>query len=177
MKDTGSVVWFGARAPQPATPEYRIAIVAMTLLANGMGSRLYRRLREEQGIVYFVGGQVVAGKLWPHMFIWCTCNASQVEAARVEIEKQIERAGQETPSEQEIKRARDVAATQLLTLEMSNWQAVQYLGAMAVLGPPGELVLSARDLAEQIRQVTCEQVKEFVNQWWRRRVVVELLGE
>jgi len=39
------------------------ALVAMTFLGTGLGSRVYHRLREELSLAYMVGGQVMAARL------------------------------------------------------------------------------------------------------------------
>ncbi len=176
MDGVDSAVWVGARAPRPGTREYRIAVVAMTLLANGMGSRLYRRLRDELSLAYLLGGQVMAGRLWPYMYVSCTCEAEKAGQALAEIEQELDRAAREDAADREIERAREVAATQLLALEMSNWRVVQYLSAVALLSEPPGRPESPSELAAQVRQVRKDQVREFVRDWWTLRATIQLVG-
>lgn len=177
MRGTDSVVWVGARAPEPGTRDYHVAAVTMAILGNGMGSRLYRRLREELRLAYMLGGQVMSGRLWPYMYVACTCDSVNVDRAREAIEGEVDRLSLERVSAAEIERAREVVATQLLSIEMSNSATAEYLAGAAVLGPASEPVVQPRELAAQIRQVHEEQVTDFAKEWWTRRVTVQLIGE
>jgi len=149
----------------------------MAILGNGMGSRLYRRLREELRLAYMLGGQVMSGRLWPYMYVACTCDSVNVDRAREAIEGEVDRLSLERVSAAEIERAREVVATQLLSIEMSNAATAEYLAGAAVLGPASEPVVQPRELAAQIRQVHEEQVTDFAKEWWTRRVTVQLIGE
>lgn len=171
-----SVVWFGARAPRPGAPDYAAAIVAVTMMAQGMGSRLFRRLREELSLAYTVQGQVMAGNLWPYMYVMCTCKAGDVSRAAAEINDELERAGQELAEAAEVERARRVAETEVLKLQMSNWQGAQYLATVATLLPDSFAEWTPARLAHGLSSVEAEEVREVVRKWWSKRTVVEVVG-
>jgi zinc protease len=177
LGDSEAVVWVGARAPTPASPEYPVAVVAATALGEGMGSRLFRRLRDELGIAYTVEAQVMTRQLCPYMYVLCTCAAADLSRARSEMEEQLDLLAREPLGGEELERAREFAATQARLLELSNWDAAHYLGAMGLLAPGQPHASSAAVLAEEMRQVSAEQVQAFVRNWWSKRVVVEVTGQ
>ncbi|MCD6362230.1 MAG: insulinase family protein, partial [Armatimonadetes bacterium] len=179
MYSDESAVWVGAVAPSPCQPDYRYAIVTMTLLSTGMGARLYKRLREELGIVYGISGQVMTGNLWPYMYVLCMCRRSKVSQVAAEIRQILEDIANNGPKPAELERARNQAKRQLLEIEMSNWRSAQYLSVMDCL--LGEKVANSlcgqpRRLAEAMDTIRPEHIRQFVAKWWAKPVVVQVIG-
>ncbi|MCX7598215.1 MAG: insulinase family protein [Armatimonadetes bacterium] len=171
-----SAVWVGVRGPKPDDEDYPVAIVGMMALAHGMGSRLFRRLRDELGVTYAVSGRVVASRSWPHMYVAATCEAADTPRVSGEIQKELQRMAREDLSPKELERARNMAVLNLEQVRMSNWQAVHYLSTLALLNP--SIMSDGRTWAivEDVKTVDAGQVKEFFARWWDRPSVVQVIG-
>jgi len=176
MAGEESVVWLGARGPRPDEEDYPVAIVGMMALAHGLGSRLFRRLRDELGVSYAVGGHVVAGQSWPHMFVMATCEAGDVARVTAEIQGELERMAQEEVSLKELERARNMAVLDLQQVRMSNWRTAQYLATLALLSPQAVGEGRAWAVAEEVARVEAGQLRRFFARWWAQPSVVQVIG-
>jgi predicted Zn-dependent peptidase len=171
-----SVVWIGARGPKRMDDDYGAALVAMIALAHGMGSRLFRRLRDDLGLVYSADGQVVTGRLWPYMYVVATSGFAGVNRVTSETTEELRRLSADRLSPAEIERARSFAAMELLRMRMSNAGAADFLsvsGALSPALPPSE---SFWDLADQVQAVGPDRLQAFFARWWRTPSVIQVLG-
>lgn len=171
-----SAVWVGARGPRLDEEDYPVAIVAMMALAHGMGSRLFRRLRDELGTTYGVNGHVVAGQAWPHMYVIATCGAEDVGRVTAEIQRELERMAEEDLTAKELERARNMAVLNLEQVRMSNWQTVQYLGMLALLNPQAPAEGRAWAVLEEVARVEAMRLRRFFAEWWDRPSIVQVIG-
>lgn len=176
MAGEESAVWVGARGPRPDEEDYPVAIVAMMALAHGMGSRLFRRLRDELGTTYAVSGRVAAGQAWPHMFVIATCDADDVERVTAEVQRELERMAEEEVAPKELERARSMAVLNLEQVRMSNWRTVQYLGTLALLNPQTLAEGRAWAVVEEAAKVDARGLRRFFAEWWDRPSVVQVIG-
>jgi predicted Zn-dependent peptidase len=171
-----SVVFVGARAPKRTDDDYPTALVAMIGLAHGMGSRLFKRLRDELGLAYTVDGQVVNGSLWPYMFALVSCQGQNVNRVSSETTEELGRLSTGPLEPAEVDRARRFAQMELLRMRMSNAGAADFLSASVAflpsLPPSGDLW----SLADKVQAVGPDRLQAFFAHWWRAPSVVQVLG-
>ena len=135
MSSDESVVFLGARAPKRTDEDYATSLVAMIGLAHGMGSRLFKRLRDDLGLAYTVDGQVVNGSLWPYMFVLVTCTTPNVDRVNSEVAEELGRLSTGPMEPAEIDRARRFADMELLRIRMSDAGTADFLSASVALLP------------------------------------------
>lgn len=171
-----SAVWVGARGPRPDEEDYPVALVGMIALAHGMGSRLFRRLRNELGLTYAVSGHVVAARSWPHMYMAATCEPANVARVCGVIQTELQRVAREGMAPKELERAKNMAVLNLQQVRMSNWQAAQYLSTLALLNPRAMSEEKPWAIVDDLRAVEAEQVREFFAKWWMRPSIVQVIS-
>jgi predicted Zn-dependent peptidase len=176
MTAAASAVWVGARGPEPDDADYPAAVVGMEALARGLGSRLFRRLRDELRLTYDVTGQVVAGRQWPYLYVLATCGEEQVTKASAEIRDQIGRMADEALPEGELTRARRAAVLELTRLRMSNYGAAQYLCSLAAMAPGYVEAGSPWRLGADLEAVGSDRLREACGRFWRTPTVVQVFG-
>ncbi len=171
-----SVVFIGARAPKRSDDDYPTSLVAMIGLAHGMGSRLFKRLRDDLGLAYTVDGQVVNGSLWPYMFVIATCTALNVNRVSSEATEELGRLSTESLEPAEIDRARRFADMELLRIRMSNAGAADFLSASVALLPSLPPSGDLWSLADKVQTVGPDRLQAFFARWWHAPSVVQVLG-
>jgi len=103
-----------------------------TILGDGMSSRLFQNLREERGLAYDVHSSTSNFRDTGSLVVYCGVEPSKTNEA-VEAIVQEFRGMHETPSEQELNKAREYTKGRLL-LRMEDTRAVaSWLGAQELL--------------------------------------------
>ncbi len=172
----GAAVWVGARMPKADDRDYPAAVVTAAVIGGGMGSRAFRRLRDELSLVYTVGSQMVASQRCPHAYVMCTCRPEDAERVADELESMVENLADEGPSDQEVARAREYVSGQAAQLAMSNWQAATFITAMAVIGDGKPWARGPSALAGALAAVTAADVRSIARNWWTRRTTILVMG-
>ncbi len=170
-----SAVVLGGRGPSLVETEYPAASVLMALLGQGRGSRLYRRLREEENLSYTVEAGVTPSQVCPYVYLLATCAADQVGAVREAMSEEVRRLGQEAPSEQELSRARRLVWGQYQLRQQNNEELAHYLGLFALLDETQGLSRWG-SLALRLAAVRAEQVQEQARKAFADPVVVIVRG-
>jgi len=171
-----SAVWVGCRGPRPDEEDYAAAVLGMEALARGMGARLFRRLRDDLGLVYGATGQVVAAASWPYMYVLATCEEGQAARVTAEIRAELAKLAAEELSSRELERARRLAGIELLRLRMSNWEAAQYLSSLAAIAPLSPASSGNWRLLDDLQGVGPARLRAFFERWWSHPTVVQVLG-
>lgn len=177
MGGTDSAVWVGARAPTPEDPAYPEAVVGMVLLARGMGSRLFVRLRDDLGLTYGSTGQVMASDVWPSMYVLTSCDAAQASKVTAEVRAELGKLADEEAQEGELTRARRRAEMDLERLRMSNWQTAHYLSSMATMAPGMFTGGKCWELLQDLEAVGPGRLRSFFERWWQAPSVVQVLAD
>ncbi|MBC7287537.1 MAG: insulinase family protein [Armatimonadetes bacterium] len=171
-----AAVWMGARAPAPDDPDYPSALVAVTLIGNGMGSQAFRRLRDELSLAYAVRAELVASRTCPYAYLVATCRAQDASRVAQEVNNIVAELISNGAPQAEVERAKEFAATQARLIEMSNLQAAAYIGIMSLLASDQPWSVSARALSTAIAAVTAGDVSRILRNWWSQRATIQVVG-
>ena len=170
-----SVVAAGGRAPTLAEEDYPAASVALVLLGQGRGSRLYRRLREERGLSYTIQAGLTPAAVCPYAYVLASCAPAQADQVREALQAELVAASQQAPTEEEVQRARQVACGQYLLQQQDSRELAHYLGLFALLGGEEGQQLW-RTLPLRLAAVTPDQVQQVCQRMWGEPVGVVVAG-
>jgi zinc protease len=128
-----SYVKIGFHIPRELDPETDALMVLGHVLASGRSSRLYRRVREEMGLILSSHVMETTGKEPGYMVVEFEAEPAKRDEALVEVMAEILRFAREPVSDAELERTlRAVRSDTLYTLESMEGQA-QMLGHYALL--------------------------------------------
>src|SRR5699024_2487836 len=90
-----------------SNPDYYALKLGNTVLSRGFyASRLYQALREQRGLVYFVGSSISANKTRSSFTVSYGSDPSKVDKARTVIEHNLQKMQEKPISQDEMHRAR-----------------------------------------------------------------------
>ena len=143
-----------------------------TILGDGMSSRLFLNLREEQGLAYDVHSSSINYRDTGALVVYCGVEPSKTNDAVKTIVKEFQGMHQ-APSEQELNKAREYSKGRLL-LRMEDTRAVaSWLGAQELLQ---DSVRTPEEVVESLDAVTPADIarvaKNFLNDDKMRLAVV-----
>ena len=164
-KTDQAYICLGVRTFAYKHPDYYVLRVLNTILGGMVSSRLFVRLREEEGIAYSVDSvresYLDAGNLRVHAEV----EISKVETAILAILKELKRMCQETVGEEELEKAKEYLKGRMaLELELSPGLA-SFLGHQELL--LGKIKLPEKQMKE-IEKVTSDDIKRVA-----RRIFVK----
>jgi zinc protease len=146
-------------------PDYYVLQVGNHVLAGAFyATRLYRDLREETGLVYFVEAMLDAGKTRAAYSVFYGCDPGNVSKARAVVEKDLREMRTKPVSAGELRQAKTLLIRKIPLSESS------------VDGIAGTLMdLSQKELpldepvraAKRYRGITAEQVQAAFRKWVR----------
>ena len=147
-----------------------------TILGDGMSSRLFLNLREEQGLAYDVHSSSSNYRDTGALVVYCGVEPSKTNDAVKTIVKEFQGMHQ-APSEQELNKAREYSKGRLL-LRMEDTRAVaSWLGAQELLQ---DSVRTPEEVVESLDAVTTSDIarvaKNFLNDDKMRLAVVGTRG-
>jgi len=173
-----SVVVVAGRAPVIGDPEYPAAVVLSALLGSGMGSRLFQALRAEQSLAYTVQATLTPSTVCSYSHVLATCSRSNIEAVRIEITRQLADIASNSPTEPELKRAKQFAINSFLLSQQRNRDVAHYLGVFSSSGSVKGLH-TYRDFVQLITEVSGAQVKNCCAQIFSKpaTVIIEAISE
>jgi len=99
---TQTTMIFGRPAIRRNHPDYYVLQVASYILGGGSASRLYRHLREEKGLVYFVGSYLTPGKYGGSFVVNLQTRNEAVKEALSAIRQELTRLSQERVTDEEL---------------------------------------------------------------------------
>ncbi len=135
-----------------------VLAVLATILAGGMSSRLFIKLREELGVAYYV--RAFNDPFTDHGFLEIAAGVSndRVEEVIGEILKECKRLTLELVSKTELDKVKEyLAGNQKLELESSDAWA-SYFGGQEVLH---KKIKSPEETEKEIRKVTAKQIQDM----------------
>ncbi len=158
---------FGTRA-FPITDEDRTPVVSVmaTILAGGMSSRLFQRLREDLGACYYVRG--MNDPFTDHGFIEIAVGAdsSRVDMIVSEVVKACQMMKEEKVGEDELERVKEyLIGNMMLELESSDAFA-QFYGSQEILNRP---LRTVEEIAERVRRVTADDIQRVAKEIWQNK--------
>jgi predicted Zn-dependent peptidase len=149
-------VILGVAAPPFESPESYACDLLATLLGGQTSSRLWQRLREDEGLVYSVDVDYEAEIDWAYMSISLAVHPSRLHRALAAIDEEVRRVSRDGFTSDEIERAK-------IQLRSGLWFGLEtvdhrmlHLGRHLLLGklPPSVATMEARIQAVQASELT-----------------------
>ncbi len=154
----------GLAVPAPARshPSYYGALMAASILGGQNSSRLWQRLREEEGLVYTVGTQYTAEQGFGEMTTYLSVGPRQLVQSLEALGAELGRMGKQEPDAQEMESTRTSLFTILMmALEAPDSRVLRLgrYGLDQILPEPIELV------RDRLGQVDAETVQALARRW------------
>jgi len=131
--------------------------VLRTVLGQGMSSRLWRKLREEMGVCYYVRANTEYHSDHGKFVVSSGVDTERVDLVLQTILGEIRLLQQELVSPEELAKAKEyLLGNMTMNLEVSD-ELAEYYGVQEILHQP---LLTPKEYAQKIRQVTPEQIKK-----------------
>ena len=148
--------------------------VINSILGQGMSSRLFTKLREEQGLAYAVGSSLTTNILDGAYMAYIGTNANSVEQAKNGILNEIETIKKEMVTTKELNDAKDkILGRFLLSLE-TNMDEANILNWYSVLG----LNLDAlEEYKKLIKEVSQSDIIEVANKYFSKPYIYSVVKE
>lgn len=158
-----------ARAPGPLTQQHAAMSTLAALIGGGESSRLWKKLRDQQGLVYGVNAQVTLAKRCPTFQIVANCSADDVEEVVRIIEETVQDTAAEPPEQTELQRAKSyLLGNHVISLQHNSHAAI-LMGLFEVVsegsGPEAQAFLerALEDVtAADVHNVACEYLPQAV---------------
>ena len=99
---TQTTMILGRPAVRRNHPDYYVLQVASYILGGGSASRLYRHLREEKGLVYFVGSYLAPGKYGSSFVVSLQTRNEAVQEALSAVRQELARLSREPVTDEEL---------------------------------------------------------------------------
>lgn len=167
-------VMVGSRVPGTESSSYATASLIAAVLGAGMDSRLFRRLRDEEGIAYSVTGLCPAQRHGSYVAALVAVFPEDGERAAAVIDEEIGRLAVEAVPVRELERARRY----VLMADGLEWArpvtAAQKISETIVNSDGTGFAARWR---EELEMVTPQQVLEFARKWFGTRIAVRAVAE
>ena len=146
-------------------PDYYTLQVGTHVLAGAFyATRLYRDLREETGLVYFVNARLSAGRTRSVFSVNFACDPPNVSKARDLVVRNLKAMRESLVTPAELRQAKILLLRQIPLSESSTDRIAQMLAHLATEGLP--LEESAR-AANRYMEITAVEVREAFARWIR----------
>lgn len=154
MEKNQAVIQIGFPGVAIDSPD-RFAMEVLTEALADMGSRLFIRIREEQGLAYFVGAAQSIGLIPGHFVLYAGTSPEKIDGVVADLMAEAKKIRESGLTGDEIARAKTklVAAQQMAKQKNGNYAYAVALDELYGLGADFE-----QSYADRIRAVTPEQV-------------------
>ena len=143
-------VLLGYLAP-PVTASDHVALkVANGVLGGGMSSRLFRTLRDEEGLAYSVGSSYLTRRVAGRVVLHIGTAPENVEAAEAGLRREVERLAGEPVPDEELGRTTAYLSGSFVLDRRTNERQSFYLAFYEVMGVGAEYVMRYPDLLESV---------------------------
>ena len=143
-------VLVGYLAPPVAAPDHVALKVANGVLGGGMSSRLFRTLRDEEGLAYSVGSAYVTRRGVGRVVLHIGTAPENVEAAEAGLRREVERVAGEPVPDEELARTTAYLSGSFVLDRRTNGRQSFYLAFYEVMGVGAEYVMHYPGLLEAI---------------------------
>lgn len=163
---------FGGPGPALGEPDFYAATLLSTVLGGGASSRLFQRIREEEGLAYTVYAFHEAFRVGGTFGVHAAVHPEQATRAARLIREELRRVVETPLPAAEMDRARvQVRSGLLLGLESIPEQANRIGESLVLLGR----VLPLAETLTRLEQVTAGQVQDLARRLWGDGSPVELV--
>jgi zinc protease len=154
-------------------PDYYALELGNHVLSGGFyASRLYRDLREEAGLVYYVGSSLNVGETRGVFSVSYASDPPNVTKARAMVLRDLTLMQTNVVSEEELRQAKALLLRQIPLSEASVGNIAHHLLSLAEIGLPlDESTLAARHYLE----MTAEQVQSAYKKWLRPKAMAQVI--
>lgn len=153
-------------------PDYLPLRLLSAVLGEGMGSRMFMRLRDEQGLAYATGCSLAGHRSMSHLVMYIGTKPERVHESIAGFQQIIREACQVPPTEEELERARNFVLGHFLFDHQKNSRQAHFLGSFEVLGLGWQADFT---YSEQLRSVTGQRVFEAAQRYLTAPTLVKLL--
>jgi predicted Zn-dependent peptidase len=134
-------VLLGYLAPPVAAADHVALKVASGVLGGGMSSRLFRTLRDEEGLAYSVGSTYPTRRGAARLVLHIGTAPENVAAAEAGLRREIDRLAGEPVAEDELDRAKAYLSGSFVLDRRTNGRQSFYLAFYEIMGVGAEYVL------------------------------------
>ena len=174
-KDSDQVhMCLGVRAFK-ATDDRAFAIgVLGTILGSGASSRLFDKVREEMGAVYYIGDRIVSLSDHGSFYVSAGCGKDKLEEVIKAILAEFKKLKEEKVGEKELKKAKDyIVGRMMLSLETSD-DVADFYGNQESMH---EEILTPEEQAKRFQEVTADEIMDIAKEIFvNERLNLSLVG-
>ena len=163
----------GALGISYASPDYYAFMLANAILGDGMSSRLFQTIREEQGLAYDIGSYFNSYAETGNFIVSAGVDASQTEAAIRAIIQELTRLCETPVASDELARIKAYTRGSMLLGMEGTHQVSSWLGSQESLR---STILNVDTMVALIEAVTPQDIQRvaqtcFASQWRRLAVI------
>ncbi len=154
--------------------DYAVFEVIDTILGSGMSSRMFRNLREQEGLAYQLGSSY-SPKVKSGVFMtYIGTNPQSVEVSKKKILEEVERLKKEFVSEKELRDAKDrISGAYIIGLETNSDKAMMCAYDELI----GKNLYRDKKYLELIESVTVSDIIEVANKYLNNIYVISIVGK
>lgn len=168
-----AVVMMATACPRLGAADFPAAALVGAVLGSGEGSRLFLKLRQEQGWAYSVTAEIAPSALCGILAVTAVCDPERAADVYGAMQAEVVRLGQEPPTAAEVARAQAYLSGRYLLARQRNAQVAHQMVQGEILGPG----LPGLDLPGRLTSVTPAAVGEAARGLAGRAVWVQVGGK
>lgn len=142
--------------------------VMNTILGSGMSSRLFRNLREADGLAYQLGSSYTPKMLGGSFFAYIGTNPETLEYSRKKILHEIERFKMEFVSDTELKDAKDRLKGSFVIAMETNSEKASNIGLFETYGFGYDFL---NEYVKMIDEVTASDILSVANKYFNNNII------
>ena len=147
--------------------------VINAIMGEGMSSRLFKSLREEQGLAYIVGSSVTQNLLDGAYFAYIGTNNQSVDKAKEGMIAQIDKLKSEYVSKKELQEAKEKILGNLIISLETNMDFASVNGFYAVTERPLNQLEEYKKLISEVSQ---SDILEFANKYFSKPYICTIVS-
>lgn len=152
--------------------DYATLKVINSLLGSGMSSRLFTKLRDEQGLAYQIGSSYSANTNLGFFITYIGTNPQQAQYSKEEILKEIKILQQEFVTQEELQAAKDKLIGNFILSQETNSEKAQTIGNFEVTNKGYDFVEKYPQL---IQSVSANDIIKVANKYFSQPYVYSLV--
>ena len=152
--------------------DYAALQVIDSLLGTGMSSRLFKNLRDQEGLAYQLGSGYSANALRGAFVVYIGTNPQTLEKAKAGLFREINRLKTEFVSSKELKEAKDKLIGQFTISQETNLDKATTLGWFETTGYGYDFV---NDYEKLINSVTESDIINVANKYFNSNYVLSIV--
>lgn len=152
--------------------DYATLQVIDSLLGSGMSSRLFRNIREQEGLAYQLGSSFRPNMLKGDLVVYIGTNPQTLERSKTKLFEEINRLKTEYVGSKELQEAKDKLLGQFVIAQETNLEKASLLGRLEATGRGYEFKSQYEKL---INNVTESDIIEVANKYFNNNYVMSIV--